>query len=139
MAGRKGTDIVSEVPVTQWQRMGFTATPIRVGIGFRKRRSAPAIELAVGSVRTKFLCRELVPFFDGTIDNIEAPTGGEVSFLYRADEGVTYAWASGEQFADLAVGGIALLATEPVMHPIAVLPPDAAADLGDWFRALPSW
>lgn len=124
------------MPVTRWQHEDFAATPCRVGGGFRKRRSLPALELVAGSLQTVFLCSELGQFFGGKIDNIEESSAqGELVYLYRVTEGVAYPGITD----NLPVGSIVVLASKPAMHPAFVLPPGPAADFGHWYQALPSW
>ncbi|MEW2625770.1 hypothetical protein [Streptomyces sp. NPDC048106] len=128
----------SDVPDARWRHDGFTAAPVRVPGGFRKRRLLPAVELVCGSVRTVFLCRDLGPFFQGRTDVVESGDGEGTIVLLCWTGRLVRSSAAQELLADQDAGSIALLTTKPAFSPIAVLPPDAAADFGAWYQALPA-
>jgi hypothetical protein len=139
MASGKRSEASSVVPDARWRRDGFTAAPIRVPGGFRKRRLLPAVELVCGSVRTRFLCRELGPFLQDRADVLESGDGeGAIVFLCWTGK-LLRSSAAEELLADRDAGSIALLTTKPTLSPVAVLSPDAATDFVAWYRALPAW
>lgn len=126
----------SAVPAGRWQHEGVTATAVQCPVGLRRRRTAPGVELSSGDVQVRFLSRELADFFAGRTDNLESWGRGATYFLYLVSAALPPA---GEQtLAGVPHGSITLLAAAPrLLTPVFVLPPDAAADLSRWFRALP--
>lgn len=120
----------------RWEHDGLTASPIQVNVGFRKRRTAPAVELRTADVRVQFLSRDLATFFDGATDNLEGSTDGQLFYLYRVSEALPPA---AEQFlADVSHGSITLLAaSHRLLTPVVILGPAAASEFGRWFHALP--
>lgn len=128
---------VTDEPATDehWEHEGVAARSVDLPAGFRKRRTQPGVEFAAGDVRATFSCRELRMFFDGRTDNLESGVRGALYYLYLVSEALPQA---GEQtLAGVPHGSITLLAaSHRLLTPVFVLPPDAAADLSRWFRAL---
>jgi len=128
---------VGFVAENQWQSAGVVARPVECAVGFRRRKTAPGVEIASRDVRVRFLCRELDDFLTGRTDNLECWGRGETYFLYLVSEALPPA---GEQtLSGVPHGSITLLAASPrLLTPVFVLLPNEAADLGRWFGALES-
>lgn len=124
-----------DAPGEEWRYHGLVVRPVLCAVGFRRRRTAPGVEFDTGDVRVRFLSRELAVFLDRGTGQLEAG----VSPLFSLHWVDTTLPGSGEKtLADVPPGSITLLAaSHRLLTPVAVLPPDAAADFRRWFRSLP--